>query len=408
MTLWSRYSEETVEVAYRSGSFEVNRYSGAYSIGRLYSGRGFRVVSCAGECRDWAKSLLARLARTGDRTSTSVYCSDFYKGDFTIGSRTHLEEALAIAERTGKLLRDYGLSSEVILVSRHVRVEHSVEEYGVEARENRWLHELYINAYTLYMGSLLSTGFALASTTPKSLNADIERIINRISERIKLQARARRFNPVHVGSWRVLLSGDAACAFFHEIAHLLEADEPVKLGLDTNLGGGLKVIEDPFYPGPLQRVFDDEVYPAWRRTLVDDGVVVDYLRSRLTSGNSRPGNGRGLFTRPKPMYYQLVVSPGDWGLDEVFEEVRRLIAIDSIVKAELYQGYIRIVPEYGVFYEKGSSTPIKGFEVLVPVSRLSSLLIGLTRSRSERYSYEKNMNIYEVAPAVVLEARISV
>ena len=258
------------------------------------------------------------------------------------------------------------------------------------------------------MGTLLSTGKVLAMGKLRELFKEIERMVKNLYEKLLIQARTRRFNPIHTGHWKTLLMGDATCAFYHEITHLLQADEPVKLQLNTEIGGDLRIVEDPFYEGPLQRVFDDELYPAWRRVLIDDGVVVDYLRTRLTSRGSKPGNGRGLFTRPKPLYYQLIVKPGDWSFDEVFEEFKRLLVVEDIIKAELHGGYIRIVPETAYVYEKGNWTPVKNLNIQIPVSQLSKSLIGMTRNLYMRYSYEKNHPIYEVAPATILESRVSV
>ncbi|MET1159744.1 MAG: metallopeptidase TldD-related protein [Thermoprotei archaeon] len=406
-TIETRYREETLETAYRSGSIEVNHYSGDYLALRAYRDSGVCVVSSVYSDSTRLSELLAKTCKPTGGESSSIYCGDFYKGEYRVGRGGDPGDLIELSRIISEKLGEKGVSSEVIAIARHTVIDHSVKEYNVYAREDRWLYELHVHGYALYMGNLLSTGVSLASINLKTLFDEVDGVVERIWMSIREQARSRRFNPLYIGSWKVLLAGDAACAFFHEITHLLEADEPLKLRLETDIGTGIKIVEDPFYPGPLQRLFDDELYPAWRRVLVDNGSVVDYLRSRLTSDSSRPGNGRGIFTRPKPMYYQLIVSSGDWSLEEVFEEVKKLVVVENIAKAELYRGYIRITPEHGYVYEKGTATPVKAFEILVPVAKLSQSLIGLTRRRTERFSYEKNQPIYEVAPSIILEARIT-
>jgi predicted Zn-dependent protease len=401
------YDEDSFEIAIRDGSLEVNSYHGEYLAYRKYTESSIVVVSMPKNSSfNYEKYLGSRIPSShgGGR----VFLEEFYSGSYRVGEELILDDGIDLVKSIYDRVKSKGLGGEVILVSRHSKTQHSVEEYNTLASEDRWVHELYIYIYALYMGTLLSTGKVLAVTNLKSLSDKVlDIILNNMYNQIVLQARARRFNPLHSGSWKTLLTGDAACVFFHELTHLLQADEPIKYRVGTVIGGELKIIEDPFYPGPLQRMFDDEVYPAWRRVLVEDGRVVDYLRTRLTSNGSRPGNGRGLFTKPKPLYHQLIVASGDWSIDEALSEHKRIIVVENIVKAELYNGYIRIIPENGILYEKESAKPIKGFEIRIPINKLNELMIGLTTEHNTRYSYEKNHPIYEVAPSTIIEARIT-
>jgi len=402
----SSFSDESFETAYRDGDLEVNVYRGSYVVYRVYSGRRIYVYSAPAGREDAVKPLVEKaLAREADAEPP---LSDLYSGEYRSGKPADLDKAVELVRAIGERFESYGLRIEAVAVSKHTVVEHTVPDYGVSAREERWVHELYIYPYTLYMGRLLSTGRLLASTSIEKHFEDLDAVVKTTAKRIELQSRARSFNPVNIGRWRVVLLGDAACALYHEIAHMLQADEPVKLPLESVIGAGVKVVEDPFHPGPLQRVFDDELYPAWRRTLVEDGVVVDYLRTRLTSESSKPGNARGLFTRPKPLHHQLVVKPGDWSVDEALEEFKKVLVVEDILKAELGRGYIEIAPEHALMYESDKWTPVVNLTVRIPVTQLSRVLIGLTREVSARYSFEKSMPVYEVAPGTIVEARVVV
>ncbi|MEM4433060.1 MAG: metallopeptidase TldD-related protein [Desulfurococcaceae archaeon] len=397
--------EETLEVAYRDGSIEDNRFASEYSSVKLYTPYSVVVASAQGKKFDELESIVMKHARTfGVSINVELPEQNFYKGSVSFNNPVEYDDALEIIRKICSELKSKGFGCESIFIIRRSRVKHIVEEYGVEAIEDRWLNELYVYSYAIHAGQLLSTGLNYVFMDK---HVDIsEDIVEKIQYMLMNQAKARRFNPVYSGPWIVVLKNDAACSLYHEIAHLLEADEPLKIGLNTRIGDGIRIYEDPFYPGPLRRLFDDEVYPAWRRTLIEDGFVVDYLRSRLCVDESKAGNGRGLFTKPKSMYHQLVVKPGDWSLDEAENEFKKIIVVENIIKAETYNGLIRIFPEIAVLKDKERVQPVKSLEVAVPIAQLNKSIIGLGEEIYTRFSYEKNLPIYDVAPLTIIEMRV--
>ena len=406
LVIKTTYTDEAFQVANRGDSVEVNFYRGDYVAYRAYVGKSIRVYSSTAEKEHLITPLVEKVS--GIDTDVEAAAEEFYRGEFSAGREMSVDYAEEIVEMLSNEFRARGLQAEVILVSHHEVVEHVVKDYEARAREERWLHELYVYPYALQMGHLASSSKLLASSDPKHLVGKLENLVETLVEKISLQLNARAFNPLNVGKWTTLLSGDAACAFYHELAHLLQADEPIKLPIDAETKEGVVMVEDPFYPGPLQRVFDDEQYPAWRRVLLDNGVVVDYLRTRLTSNGSKPGNARGLFTKPKPMHHQLVVKPGDWRVREVFEEFERLIVVENIAKAEMHGNYVDVIPEHALICEKEKCTPVRGFALKIPIVKLSDVLIGLTRDINSRYSYEKSTPLYEVAPSTIVNSRVVV
>lgn len=405
-TILSEYGEETFEIAYRSGSFEVNKYSGKYFSKRVYV-NGFVYVYSSVKQSDldlYDKHYLKSIIKLDQ----NIYCEEFCSRDFRIGEKFDFDNGLELIKTISERIRSSGLDCETILVSRNISLKHNVEEYGVESSENRYIHELYVYTYTVFMGRVVTSSRIIVSNKLRDLFNEIEPVVNNILNNIKNNLRAKSFNPVNTGKWRVLLTGDSACAFYHEIAHLLEADEPVKLPINYNFNIDLKITEDPFYPGPLQRLFDDELYPAWRRTIVDDGVVIDYFRTRTSCNGSKPGNARGLFTKPKPFYHQLIVKPGDWSIDEVMKEFRKILLVEDIFKAELFNNYINIYPETAYVYENDKWIPVRNILVRIPVNQLNNLFISLTRDINIRYSFEKNNPLYETTPSTLLEAQVLV
>lgn len=402
----TNYSDYSFELARRGDSTEENFYHGDYVVYRVYAGREVYVYSSTREREHLVKQSVEKTLNLN--TETSAFLEAFYTGGFSAGREMSVEEARELVEIAYRELQAHGLNGEVVLVSHHTRVEHVVEDYGARASEERWVHELYLYPYVLYMGRLVVASKLIASNDPKYILEAVGNTVENLAKKVELQVRARNLSPVSAGKWTTLLLGDSACALYHEVAHLLQADEPVKLPIDTEVKEGLSIVEDPYYPGPLQRVFDDEMYPAWRRTLVDSGVVVDYLRTRLTSGDSKPGNARGLFTKPKPLYHQLVVKPGDWRVDEVLEEFKRLIVVEDVVKAELYGGYVDVIPEHALLCENTECKPIRGFTLRIPFTKLSNTIVGLTRSTSARYSYERSEPVFEVTPSTIVNSRVIV
>ncbi|MEM1855005.1 MAG: metallopeptidase TldD-related protein [Desulfurococcaceae archaeon] len=401
-----KYYESIVEVALRDGCFEINRSSNSIKAIRSYVEGCFSVASSTDEDYEVLKSKLSKAPRHLCR-SEKWFNETISSGEFRVGEEVHEDDLRALAEVTYEMLVERGVKGEVIASHRRVIVEHSVEEYSVTAVEKRSITELYIYPYALMYGTLASTGSLTAALMVRDIYDELTDIVDGLVNNLKHQLVAKRFNPMYSGHWKIILSGEASPAVFHELAHLLQGDEPVKLRIGMNLREKVSIVEDPFYPGPLQRVFDDELYPAWRRTLVEDGSIVDYLHTRMTVFNeAKPGNARGLFTRSKPLHHQLIVKKGDWSIDEMIDVAKRALIVRSIARAEVGRDYIRLIPEAAVISERDKLTPTKALEILIPLSRLDSIFIGLAKDKNARYTYEKQQPVYEVAPTILVEARV--
>lgn len=400
------YCENVVEVALRDGCFEINRSTNSIKAIRSYVEGCFSVASSTDEDYEVLKSKLLKAPKHLCRGET-WFNETLSSGEFSVGEEVYEDDLKALTEVTYEMLVERGVKGEVIASHRRVRVEHFVEEYNVTAVERRAITELYIYPYTLMYGALASTGLLTATLRVRSIYDELTNIIDSLVNNLRHQLIAKRLNPMYSGHWKIILSGEASPAVFHELAHLLQGDEPVKLKIGMNLGEKVNMIEDPFHPGPLQRVFDDELYPAWRRTLIEDGRIVDYLHTRMTVFNeAKPGNARGLFTRSKPLHHQLIVKKGDWSIDEMIDVAKRALIVRSIARAEVSRDYIRLIPEAAVVSERDKLTPTKALEILIPLGRLDAVFIGLGKDRNARYTYEKQQPLYEVAPTILVEARV--
>lgn len=400
------YVQDTTEIAFRDGVFEYNSYRDRVLGVRVYK-NGCLYICSSNNARSHDE-LLDRLEKVGCTSIIPWYNKEYYSGRVVYGEPADKHSLYQLVKDVTEDIVGQGIKCEVIGVYKKTSIEINAVTENACGVEERHLYEIYVYPYTLYMGKLLTTGFYYVGDRIDGLRQKVENIADEIRVAFTTLLKARRLNPIYAGKWFVVLSGEASPTLYHELTHLLQGDEPVKLRKGTTMSSELTMYEDPFFPGPLRHVFDDELYPSWRRKLVEKGVVVDHLHTRTTcsSNNSRPGNARGLFTRPKPLHHQLIVLRGTWSLDEMLIESRRSIVVSKIVKAELTSDYIRIIPELSWVAEKDRLSPVKINEISIPLSKLSEVIVGLGKRLYERASYEKNMVVYEVAPETLLEARV--
>ncbi|MEM1921869.1 MAG: hypothetical protein QW615_04095, partial [Desulfurococcaceae archaeon] len=90
------------------------------------------------------------------------------------------------------------------------------------------------------------------------------------------------------------------------------------------------------------------------------------------------------------------------------KEFRKILLVEDIFKAELFNNYINIYPETAYVYENDKWIPVRNILVRIPVNQLNNLFISLTRDINIRYSFEKNNPLYETTPSTLLEAQVLV
>ena len=128
------------------------------------------------------------------------------------------------------------------------------------------------------------------------------------------------------GSYPVILSPRGTGHFFHEniAAHLLSARyiiENVSTAYRDKMGEqilpeDLTIINDPTKPGNGHYTFDEEGVPSQRIVLVEDGILKNYLHTRITAGHmgvksngcARSGS---VCTPPEPRIANLEINAKD-------------------------------------------------------------------------------------------------
>jgi len=393
-----RLHSRVLEVAWRLGSFEVNRYEAVFSGQRVYAG-AWTIVSSSSEQVPEVKHIV----RGNGRLAPAKLYSDRY----SVGvENVHENELVEFVEAIANFEEWNPNEVEVDLT---YSVEKRVIEHPEGVAEEVKGFTL-VNIAVARKGRAVSLGIGFLGAPQRSYIGLLRSFLEDLATRARLLPHAQRLNPLAAGRWTVILYRDAAAALAHELSHLLEATSLQRLPLGFRVSEELSIQDDPFYPqSPAYRLFDDEAVEVKRKTLIDAGVVVGYLSTRETAGAGigEPGNAFGLFHRPIPRHTTLYVKPGDWRENELLEETRHAILVDEILEANVADGVITIVPESAWLVERGNIVrPVIVSRVRIRVTKELRTIDAITRTPWLRVGFEKGAIVCELAPAIRLQAYV--
>ncbi len=388
-------SVHVIDAAWRLGSVEVSSYRYSSLAQRLYNG-AWIIMSAPG------LEELGELA-----VHTPVYhgggClaeAPLYQGHARLGREGGVEDVVRLVESVVG-------EGDVELVASLYHVKRGIRRRGGDAVEEKYF--TVVDAAVAGPGGAVSARVGFLGSPGPEHSVALRMIIRELKHRASMAAKAARLNPLASGKWDVILSRDAASTLLHEIGHSLQASSTTKLPLGARIHEELSILDDPFYPGsPASRFFDDEGVEARRKTLVEDGVVREWLETRETACRTRgrPGNAIGLFHRPFPGWTTLCMSAGDWREDEILEETRRGIMVDSVAEAWIDEKrVITMIPETAWYVERGSTVPLRVSRIRIRMRDLRSI-DALGRRRWLRVSMEKGYVTAEAAPTIRLKAYV--
>lgn len=393
-----RLHSKVLEVAWRLGSFEVNRYEAVFSGQRIYAG-AWTIVSSSSEQVPEVKHVVRG---SGKLAPAKLYSSKYSVGVENVDESELVEFVEAIANFEA-------WSPNEVEVDLTYNVERRVIEHPEGVAEEVKGFTL-INIAVVQKGKAASLAIGFLGAPKKNHIKLIRGFLEDLATRARLLPRAQRLNPLAAGKWTVILYRDAAAALVHELSHLLEATSLQRLPLGFRISEELSIQDDPFYPqSPAYRLFDDEAVEVKRKTLIEAGIVVGYLSTRETAGAGigEPGNASGLFHRPIPRHTTLHVKPGDWRENELFEETKQAILVDEILEANVADDVITIVPETAWLVEKGVIVkPIIVSRIRIRVSRELKTIDAITRTPWLRVGLEKGAVVCELTPAIRLQAYV--
>ncbi|MCD6404076.1 MAG: TldD/PmbA family protein [Nanoarchaeota archaeon] len=279
------------------------------------------------------------------------------------------EQPLELVDEIYELLNDEVIKHRIVgIYERKIHVEYENSE-GSEASYDvkRTSVKVIIRSKGLEMNFLVK-GFLDRNVRMK----DIERDVNRLVEELKLMVKARH---APAGRMPVILDPELAGVFFHEaVGHACEGDAILE-GTSV-LGGklGKEVASEvvTLYDDPTQKGFgyfplDDEGIEARRRTLIEKGVLKDYLHSRESAAKLKgaPGNGRAESAAhlPLPRMSNTILEKGDSNLQEMLEEMKDGIYMKGSIGGvvEPSHGFFLFSAKYGFLVRDGEITePVKG------------------------------------------------
>ncbi len=396
-------------LAWRNDSLEINE-SRAHVVGaRVCIDGCWGIASRQG----WSTNIeeLKRLAWKAARSSSTcpgLAEAEIFRGKVELGFRgLDIEGLFDLLPTLCSEAREVGVENcEVIVVKRFS--ERIIEHEQGEARESKTWIEVEVGLSDSRGGFGSWRSYVVAWT---SLNVAriVEEVFRTAMEVYRASLQAKPLHPLSIGKATLVLDHECSAALAHEVSHLLTAPSGTAL-LGTQLASSeLTMFDDPMYPGAASyRVFDDECVRCVRRTLVENGRVIDlhHIRETAHKAGSIPGSAHGLFAKPIPFHTTLIVKSGDWREEEIVEETRRGFMVRGCAMATLESGYVRIVPMIARVIERGEARDfVKLREVRIPLKALRSI-DALSRDAKARHGYEKQWIVTEIAPSMRLIAYV--
>ena len=401
------YQERVVNAAWRGGSVETNESRSSVRGVRVLGESGWTIYSTTEQLRweqleERIKAIAQAIGRERARKPAHV---PLHTGRVVLGRPTSepVAECLRVTSIARSILQEKGLTGEIIVV--YSETQRTIIHTEGASQEEKTMSELYIFAEARVEGArYVGSSSAAWLGSPAQISAkDIEVLVEKAARRSVGAMRAKKISPLERGAKTVIFAEEASAAFFHELAHMLEADNPEHIKPGTLVSTtSLQIKDDPFSEAsPASMVFDDEAVPTRKRSLIEDGVVVGLLHTRETASiyGDHPGSARGLFHKPKAMHTTLVIGGGDWREGEIVEETRDGILVDGVVRAELYGGIVRLVPEEAWIVSKGEvREPVRIEEVRIPLIKALTSIDAVGRRKHLRVSYEKKYVVAEKSP----------
>lgn len=190
-----------------------------------------------------------------------------------------------------------------------------------------------------------------------------QKIVEELTFKLDALSKCKMLNPYYRGSkFEVVLSPSAAS---HVIQVTVENSLNAKNWRHLDIcHDGLTMIDDPTLEGGYGSFFfDDEGVKARRKKLMESGRLISLLHSRETAyvyGVEPTGNGRGFAVPPEPLHSNIIVSPGDWSLEEIVEETKLGFVAHGVRRAYLINELLMIEPEATLLLLKGEMRlPVK-------------------------------------------------
>ncbi len=167
-----------------------------------------------------------------------------------------------------------------------------------------------------------------------------------LAERVGVKAREYiNSSPVETGDYDVILSPKVMASLLSVMLSgplsalsVQQGRSPLagKVG-EAVMAESITIVDDGINPSlPGCRSFDDEGHPTTRRALISKGILLDYVYDTYTAkreGRESTGNAwrPSYSSNVTPMPNHLRLEPGDSGIDEMIEEVKRGLLVEATI-----------------------------------------------------------------------------
>jgi TldD protein len=247
-----------------------------------------------------------------------------------------LEEIEKLAIESNKVVKAYSNKVRTAL-SSFARISHNkifLSSEGAELHINLIGTAFSVNSTAMENGKIQSYTEDVGGTVglEEIESVGIENLATKVAECSVELLKARLCK---AGRYTVIVDPLLTGLLTHEsFGHLTEGDHviagssPLKGRKGQRLGPEmLTIVDDGTYEKGLWAPYDDEGTPAERTVIVEGGVLKKYLNSRESAfklGEKPTGNGRAQDYSFLPIVRMrnTYIAPGDFGKDELFEDVR--------------------------------------------------------------------------------------
>lgn len=221
-------------------------------------------------------------------------------------------------------------------------------------------------------------------------NMDPQKVVEELAFKLNASSKCKMLNPYYRGTkFEAVLSSNAAS---HVMQVVVESSFNARSWRRLEKScDDLTIVDDPTLEGGYGSFFfDDEGVRARRKKLMESGKLVSLLHNRETAyeyGVEPTGNGRGFAVPPEPLHSNIIVSPGDWNLEEIIEETKLGFLVYGVRRTSLIDEVLVIEPETTFLLLKGEvREPVKvGYfavnvrEFLSSIKAIASGPLGLAR-----------------------------
>ena len=401
-------------LAYRGESLELTEQEESLLVSRALS-KGYGIASTTKVNTE----ELEKVAKLAIKNANNAQPAELSPVKPERGTNTISERKPFTVEEAQKLLSyiKYLFDKELSFLKPHIELilDHEVKEREMASTEGHNITERIPYSTLVLYASLEKEGASVSEVVggigglEVLISRDWERIIKAISERLIHSIKAKVLSPLVRGSRFTVILDEVASGFLaHEIAHSLEAENfnPYVYS-NVKPSSYAKLIDDPHIPyGYGSRVWDDEGVRTVRKTLISEDQI-SLLHTRLTAREGeRPGNARGILHKPKALMSNTYFMPGDWRVDEIFQETREAIFIRGATRAEVNTstGILTLQAEVGYYYKKNKGLePLKGVTIQDSIRRIISAIDAASKVAGIRPNIEKGYNVSDGGPYLRLD-----